>query len=239
MENTIRLRGMISFCLFLTLLGQAAYASTIATAEVQAAFDGQHCSQSSAGAFVRCALYDPNNLNNLIAQATADAIASLFDVFAEATAENNGGASASGNSSATFDELVVAGGSGPSILIGHYQVSFSSATSGQFSATVNQGDGQLQIQYGSAGGMRDVMSDYTPGVPFEVTMSAHFVASTPLQTFGFISVDLVNFTDQNGHPVSVTPIPEPGSGPIIGLLLGMYAYRKKQIEKNLSCARRL
>jgi hypothetical protein len=225
-EKTIPLQTMTCVCFFFALLGQAAYPSTIATAEVQADFDGQQCSQSSAGAFVRCAFYDPNNLNNLVAQATADATASLFSVFAEATAENNGSATASGNSSATFDELVVAGGSGPSILIGHYQVSFSSATSGQFNATVSQGDGQLQIQYGSAGGMRDVMSDYTPGVPFEVTMSAHFFASAPLQSYGFIGVDLVNFTDQNGNPVSVTPIPEPGSRPIFGLILGVLAFLK-------------
>ena len=227
MKTVSAVKGIIPLFL-LVIFVRSLGASAIATAEVQADFGDQHCAMSSSGAFVRCTLFDPNNLNMLVAQGTANASAAQFSVSATATAVSNGVGSASGSSSAVFDEMVVAdGATSATTLIGHYLVSFSAARSGQFSATINQGDGLFSIQdEGSPiGGMINVMSHFAPGVPFEVNMSAHFFASAPEQIYGFIDVELLNFTDQNGDPVSVTTIPEPGSFPIFALLLAICGLR--------------
>jgi len=222
MKTVSAVKGIIPLFL-LVIFARSLGASTIATAEVQADFGSQHCSQSSSGVLVYCNLYGP--LSRFEAGSWAEAKAGPFSVYANANANTNPSvlASASATASATFDELVIADGSGTSILIGHYLVSFSALTSGQFSATIDQGDGQFRIQdEGSPiGGMITVLSHYTPGVPFEVRMSGLALASGPDQLYGLIEVDLINFSDQNGDPVLVTPIPEPGSFPIFALLLAI------------------
>ena len=169
----------------------------------------------------------------------AGAQASAFATFDEVEAHVQAGATlavASADATSTFDMLVVVEGNGPpGILVGHYGFFVAHAFGDSFGSIV-QGDGNVRFDLNFSEQVA-LTSHFAYGVPFELKMSvfAHASAdnfngnggadSSLIPCLHQFCAGGIGFTDLNGNPLVVTPIPEPANLPLVAVMFAIGAAR--------------
>jgi hypothetical protein len=219
----VRFLAVLPLALFTPL-----HATIITTANVQAQVPtaGYNCNLTSTGAPVRCSFgIFPTVESDASASAGFGGVA--ITAYADSTSTGFGTASASAR--ATYDALVeVEGGSGTGILIGRYffNETIGGSPIGFLSGDIVQGDASTNVSISHGGGPIFLTSDFTYGIPFELTMFLEGDASTPAtQTLVEADFEQSTFTDPNGNPLVVVPVPEPGSFAIFSFISGIGALR--------------
>ena len=198
----------------LLALGTPLHAATITTsaqAEADLPFGLGSCNMTSSGAPVQCSLVSAPRS----AGSSASASGNLSEIQASASVGQVGG-SASAMASATYDEPLfeVDGGVGQGILIGSYTVSTFVGGEGSINVNIVQGDARFHYGFPSARTLGQAVilsSDFTYGVPFELTESVQASANVPPDSQALVQgeIQLQSFT---------VAVPESGSFPIFVFL---------------------